>query len=144
MSGSRSIRTPAGLVNVEPVDAPAAARRSSAHVRIANLDTWSVMRTGFLLALAIAVVILVAVMVLWLLFTATGVFDSLTRTGDDILGSSADVGAWFSFPRVLGLTLVVGAVEVVLTTAAFTLAASLYNIAAGWSGGIEATLTEDR
>src|SRR6478609_3792201 len=143
MSGSRPVQTPAGLVNVEPVGAPRV-RSNGATVRIANLDTWSVMRTAFVLSLSIAVVIFVAVMVLWGLFTVTDVFDALGRTADDIAGSSANIQAWFSFPRVAGLTLVVGVVEVVLTTAALTLLASLYNIAAGWVGGVEASLSEQR
>jgi hypothetical protein len=143
MSGSRPVQTPAGLVNVEPITARGG-RGTAAQVRIANIDTWSVMRTSFVLSLAIAVVITVAVFTLWLLFSITGVFDALGRTADDIAGSSANVRAWFSFPRVAGLTLVVGVVEVVLTTAALTLFASLYNIAAGWVGGVEATLSEQR
>src|SRR4051794_29139628 len=112
MSGSRPVKTPAGTVNVEPINAP---RRpnADAQVRITNLDTWSVMRTSFVLSLAIAVVILVAVLTLWALFTVTGVFDALGRTADDIAGSSANIQAWFSFPRVAGLTLVIGVVEVV-------------------------------
>src|SRR6478609_626385 len=142
MSGSRPVKTPAGLVNVEPVNAPA--RKAGARVRLTTLDTWSVMRTSFVLSLAIAVVILVAVLTLWTLFSVTGVFDALGRTADDIAGSSANVQAWFSFPRVAGLTLVIGVVEVVLTTAALTLLASLYNIAAGWVGGVEATLSDQR
>src|SRR6478609_5875533 len=145
MSGSRPVRTPAGVVNVEPVNAPA--RRGGptrARVRVSNLDTWSVMRTAFVLSLSIAVVIVVAVCALWLLFSVTGVFDALGRTADDIAGSSANVKAWFSFPRVAGLTLVIGVIEVVLTTAALTLLASLYNIAAGWVGGVEATLSDQR
>ena len=143
MSGSRPVKTPAGVVNVEPINAPAR-RSTNANVRISTLDTWSVMRTAFVLSLSIAVVIFVAVMTLWGLFTVTGVFDALGRTADDIAGSSANIQAWFSFPRVAGLTLVIGVVEVVLTTAALTLLASLYNIAAGWVGGVEATLSEQR
>ena len=145
MSGSRPVKTPAGVINVEPVNTPTrGAGATRARVRISNLDTWSVMRTAFVLSLSIAVVILVAVCALWLLFSVTGVFDALGRTADDIAGSSANVKGWFAFPRVIGLTLVIGVVEIVLTTAALTLLATLYNIAAGWVGGVEATLSEDR
>lgn len=142
MSGGRPVRTPGGMINVEPVNAPAP-RRGAAVVRLRSLDTWSVMRVGFVLSLAIAVVIVVAVMTLWFLFTVTGVFDTVGRNLEDVLDST-NVSAWFSLPRVLGILLVVSAVEVVLTTAALTLVASLYNMTASWVGGVEATLSEER
>ena len=142
MSGGRPVRTPSGYINVESVNAPA--RPSGAVVRLRHLDTWSVMRTSFVLALSIALVILVAVLTLWTLFTVTGVFDTVGRNVEDVLGTSTNVAAWFGLPRVIGLTLLLSAVQVVLTTAALTLLAALYNITAGWTGGFEASLYEDR
>lgn len=141
MSGSRPVRTPAGVVHVQPVGAA-----RDAHVRVVGVDTWSVMRTGFLLSLSIAIVIVIAVAVLWTLFSLAGVFDSVGRTADDIAGanSSFDLNEWFAFPRVMGVTLLVSVVEVVLVTAAMTLVASLYNLVAGWVGGVEIALGEDR
>jgi len=141
MSGTRPVRTPAGMINVEPVNAPT--RTGPAVVQLSSLDTWSVMRIGFVLSLAIAVVITVAVLTLWALFTVTGVFDTVGRNLEDVLDSGS-IRGWFSLPRVLGITLVVSAVEVVLTTAALTLVASLYNMTAHWVGGVEATLSDQR
>jgi hypothetical protein len=142
MSTPRPVRTPAGVVHVQPVGAT----RGDAHVRVVAVDTWSVMRTGFVLSLSFAIVIVVAVTVLWTMFSIAGVFDAVGRTADDIAGanSSFDVRDWLSFPRVMGLTLLVSVVEVVLVTAAMTLIASLYNLAAGWMGGIEIGLSEQR
>ena len=71
-------------------------------------------------------------------------FSAVGGTIDDIAGTSSNIEAWFTFPRVVGVTLVLGVVEVVLVTAAITLFASLYNIAAGWVGGVEVTLSEHR
>ena len=45
---------------------------------------------------------------------------------------------------VYGLTLLFSVVEVVLVTAAMTLVASLYNLAACWMGGVEIALSEQR
>jgi len=155
MSESRPVRTPAGVINVEPVNAgPSAPKKAAAAparpagrgalVRVKSVDTWSVMRAGFVLSLAIAIVILVAVMTLWALFAASGVFDSLSRIIDDVVGASANAEVWFSFSRVVLITAVIASIEVVLTTAALTLVAALYNLAAGWVGGIEITLVDDR
>ena len=157
MSGSRPVRTPAGVVNVEPVagaargtgDGPARRDvedpvRRAGVMRFRSFDTWSVMRTAFVLSIAIAIVILVAVLALWALFTVTGVFSSVSRVIDDVAGSSYHAKAWFSLPRVLLVTILVGLVEVVLTTAAITLLASLYNAAASWTGGVEVVVSEDR
>jgi len=144
MSGSRPVRTPSGVINVEPVNAPL---RRGTVVRLRSIDTWSVMRTGFLLSMSIAVVIVVAVAVLWLLFSATGVFDAIGRTGDNIIGTTTNphpVEVWLTFPRLMVITLIVAVIEVILTTAALTLLASLYNVASSMVGGVEATLSEDR
>lgn len=144
MSDARQVRTPAGGINVE--SAGVAVRRSSgaAIVRLRRLDTWSVMRTGFVLSLSIAIVLLVAVLALWTLFAVTGVFDTVGRNADDVLGSSSDVSSWFGFTRVVGLTVLFSGIQIVLTTAALTLLAAIYNLTAGWSGGFEITLSEDR
>ena len=155
MSEGRPIRTPAGVINVEGVDParPAAgsgagagagsARSGPVRARVSNIDTWSVMRTAFVLSIAIAVVILVAVLVLWGLFEVTGVWDAVSRATDGVFDESSNVDAWFSLPRVMLVTVVVGVVEVVLTTAALTLLASLYNVAGSWVGGLEITLTDE-
>lgn len=137
----RSFQTPAGVVRVEHVG-----RSRDSVVRISAIDTWSVMRTSFMLSLSFAIVIIVAVGVLWGLFEVAGVFDAVGRTADDIAGagSTLDVASWLSFPRVMGLTLLVAVVEIVLVTAAATLFASLYNLVAGWVGGFEAYLSEQR
>lgn len=139
--GTRPVQTPAGTVHVAPVGAP-----RDAVVRVSAIDTWSVMRTSFLLSLAFAVVVIVAVALLWTLFSFAGVFDAVGRTADDIAGagSTLDVQSWLTFPRVMGVTLLVAVIEVVLVTAAATLVASLYNLAAGWVGGFELLLSEQR
>ncbi len=46
--------------------------------------------------------------------------------------------------RVMGLTLVIAAADVVLLTALATLSAFMYNLAAALLGGLEVTLAEDR
>jgi hypothetical protein len=45
--------------------------------------------------------------------------------------------------RVMGITMLISAIDVVLITALATLSAFIYNMAASLLGGIEVTLAED-
>ena len=117
-----------------------------AHLYLTRLDPWSVMKSAFMLAVAIAIVIIVATAVLWLMLTASGTISALTRTVDDIAGSGAsafDLSGMLSFGRVMGITIMVSLMEVVLLSAMATLFAYLYNLAVGLTGGLQVTLTED-
>jgi len=118
-----------------------------ARLMLTRLDPWSVLKTAFMLALAIAIVIIVAVMSLWWVLETTGVFDSVTRTVNDLTGTTTtavDVKTLVSFNRVLGVALVLAAAEIVLVTALATLFSFLYNLTCGITGGLEVTLTEGR
>lgn len=102
------------------------------------------LKVAFLLSLALLVVFIVAVAVLYLVLDTLGVFSSIDSAVQQV-SSSADptsVTDVFSFPRVLGGSAVLGAVNVLLCTALATLGAFLYNLCASIAGGIELTLTE--
>ncbi len=117
-----------------------------ARLMVTRLDPWSVMKTSFMLAVSIAVVIVVAVAVLWMVLQVTGVFDSITRTVDDLTGTgttTVDVGTLISFGRVMGIALVIAGVEVILVSALATLFAFLYNLSVGITGGLQITLSEE-
>lgn len=122
---------------------PAGARR--ARLLLTRLEPWSVMKTSFMLSVCIAIVMLVATAILWWTLDVTGVYASVNRTVDDVAGSGTtpfDFLALISFGRVMGVTLILSALEVVLVSAFLTLAAFLYNLVVGIVGGIEVTLTE--
>jgi hypothetical protein len=57
--------------------------------------------------------------------------------------SSFDITDYIGTSRVLGLTTIIAAANVVLLTAIATLGAFLYNLAAALLGGLEVTLAED-
>lgn len=129
-----------------PSSAPSRGPRR-ARLRLTRIDPWSVMKTAFLLSIAFAVVTVVAVGMVWQVLGAAGVWDSINDTvqsgigGDEV--SSFQVQDYVGTSRVLGFTMLVAAVDVVLITAAATLSAFLYNMAAALLGGIEVTLSED-
>lgn len=122
-------------------------RTRKARLRVAKADPWSVMKVSFLLSIALGVCTVVAVAVLWLVMDSMGVFSSIgdtiseaTETEND---SGFDLESFVSLPRVLTFTGIIAAIDVVLATALATLGAFMYNLSAGFVGGVELTLAED-
>jgi hypothetical protein len=118
-----------------------------ARLRLVHVDPWSVMKTSFLLSVAIGIVTVVAVAVVWSVLGAAGVWESINSTVTDVLGGESattfDVEDYVGTSRVLGFTMIIAVVDVILITAIATLGAFLYNLAAALLGGLEVTLAED-
>lgn len=132
-----------------PAKRPAAGRKPPrrARLRLTRIDPWSVMKTAFLLSIALGVVTVVSVLMVWSVLGAAGVWDSINATVQNILGGESagdfDIENYLGTSRVLGFTMLVAVIDVVLLTAIATLGAFLYNMAAALLGGIEVTLAED-
>jgi hypothetical protein len=118
-----------------------------ARLRLTRIDPWSVMKTAFLLSIALGVVTIVSVLMVWSVLGAAGVWDSINTTVRDIVGDQASapftIQDYLGTDRVIGFTMLVAVIDVVLLTAIATLAAFLYNMAAALLGGIDITLVED-
>ena len=118
-----------------------------ARLRVLQVDAWSVMKTSFLLSIAMGIVTVVAVLVIWSVLGAAGVWDSINsmvqQAVGDQNGTPFDISDYLSTSRVMGFTLLVAVLDVVLITAIATLGAFLYNLAATLLGGVEVTLGED-
>ncbi len=140
-----------------PVQAAAPARSASrkkagqrlvrqAHLTVARVEPWSVMKFSFVMSLVAFVILFVAVTVLYGTLSALGVFESLQRVVTSVTSSqnSAGVNAarWFSASRVLGYTGLLGSFDIVLITAIATLGAVIYNLTSRLIGGVEVTLRE--
>lgn len=122
-------------------------RVRKARLRVGRADPWSVMKVSFLLSIALGICTIVAVSVLWLVMDAMGVFSSIgdlisEATGTEE-GGGFDLQAFLSLGRVLTFTTVIAIIDVVLVTALATLGAFMYNLSAGFVGGVELTLAED-
>jgi hypothetical protein len=125
---------------------PATKRVRRARLRLTHVDPWSVMKTAFLLAVAVGIVTVVAVAVVWSVLGAAGVWDSIDQTVGDVVGDSASsfrIEDYLGMSRVMGFTMIVAVVDVVLVTVIATLGAYLYNLAAALLGGIEVVLAEE-
>ncbi|CAJ58694.1 putative membrane protein [Frankia alni ACN14a] len=120
---------------------PGAGRR--AKLRLSKVNPLTVTRLSFAFSLCVFVVLLVAVAVLWFVLNSIGVFNSVTDAADTLTDSSAsNVRSWLSFGRAMEISLLIGAINVILMTALTTLGALLYNLCAEMIGGIELTLSD--
>lgn len=147
MQGQGQAQQTAAGVRRSRTGARTVPRTRKARLRIAKADPWSVMKVSFLLSIALGICTIVAVTVLWMVLDAMGVFSTVGGTISEATGSDDsegfDLESFLSLPRVAGFTAVVALIDVVLATALATLGAFIYNLSAGFVGGIEVTLAED-
>ena len=125
---------------------PAGAQARKANLVISRVEPWSVMKFSFLISLVLWIVMFVAVALLYYALSSLGVFDALQRTLASVTSSQTSAGVnltkWTAASRVLGYTMLLGAVDVVLITAISTVGAVIYNLVTHLGGGIEVTLKE--
>jgi hypothetical protein len=121
-------------------------RGRRADLVLARLEPWSVMKFSFLISLVAWVMLFVAVAVLYFALSSLGVFDSIQKTLESVTSSSGSPGVsltkWFSASRILGYTMLIGAINIVLITALSTVGSMIYNLVTHLGGGIEVTLRE--
>jgi hypothetical protein len=116
-----------------------------ARLYLARVDPWSVAKAAFMLAIAVGIVIVVSVCVLWFALSSLGVFETVSRNVNEVIGnsqSSFDLMSLLDFSRVLGATIVLASVEVILVSIFATIFAFMYNLTVGLTGGVEVVLTD--
>ena len=120
-----------------------ATRGRRARLTLRRIDPWSVFLWSVVASIFLGLALLVCVAVLYALLSSLGVLDSLNTLINDVTSNPGDTSATtsvFSAGRVMSVTAVVAALDVVLLTALSTLGAFLYNLCASLTGGIEVTL----
>ncbi|MEU0653949.1 DUF3566 domain-containing protein [Streptomyces albogriseolus] len=136
-----------GAVRRPRTGASTTPRVRKARLRVAKADPWSVMKVSFLLSIALGICTIVAAAVLWMVMDAMGVFSTVGGTISEATGSEGsngfDLQSFLSLPNVLMFTTVIAVIDVILATALATLGAFIYNLSAGFVGGVELTLAED-
>lgn len=137
----------AGAVRRPRTGARTTPRTRKARLRVAKADPWSVMKVSFLLSIALGICTIVAAAVLWMVMDAMGVFSTVGGTISEATGSNEsngfDLQSFLSLPNVLMFTTIIAVIDVVLATALATLGAFIYNLSAGFVGGVKLTLAED-
>jgi hypothetical protein len=145
-SGDTSRRPGASPAASRPKAKTMVGRGRRADLVLSRLEPWSVMKFSFLISLVAWVILFVAVAVLYFALSTLGVFDSVQRTLESVTSSSGSSGVsvskWFSASRILGYTMLIGAVNIILITAFATVGAMIYNLVTHVGGGIEVTLRE--
>ena len=144
-SQSAKPRTPVADSGVVlPASGTPVVRQRRLKLTVTRVDPWTVLRLSFLLSIAAAIITVVALMVLWSMLASAGVFDSVDGTLDSVLGDgSLTITQYFSFGRVLSVSLLIAAIDVVLITALATIGAFLFNLAASLVGGLEVSVTDE-
>ena len=117
-----------------------------AHLTVARIEPWSVMKFSFVVSLVAFVILFVAVAVLYGVLAGLGVFNSLQHLVTSLTSSQGSQGtsvsSVLSASRVLGYTALLGALNVVLITAMSTIGSVIYNLTSRLVGGVEVTLRE--
>ncbi|HMD25036.1 MAG TPA: DUF3566 domain-containing protein [Streptosporangiaceae bacterium] len=127
---------------------PKASKRSArqAHLTVARVEPWSVMKFSFVVSLVAFVILFVAVSVIYGTLSALGVFTSLQHVVQSVTSSQDSGGVnaakWFTASRILSYTALLGALNIVLITAMATIGAVVYNLTSRLIGGVEVTLRE--
>ena len=120
--------------------------RRQAHLTVARVEPWSVMKFSFVVSVIAFIVLFVAVAVLYAVLSSLGVFTSLQHLVTTVTSSKGSTGTnitgWFSASRILGYTGMLGSLNIVLITAMATIGSVIYNLISKVFGGIEITLRE--
>jgi hypothetical protein len=147
-TGAGKTATGEGPVTMRNTPQKGKSKRSArqAHLTIARVEPWSVMKFSFVVSLVAFVILFVAVSVLYGVLSGLGVFDSLQRVVASVTSSQGSAGVnakvWFSASKVLGYTALLGSLNIVLITAMATIGSVVYNLTSRLVGGVEVTLRE--
>jgi len=115
-----------------------------AHLTVARVEPWSVMKFSFVVSLVAFVILFVAVSLLYATLSGLGVFDSLQHLVKSLTSSQdspqgVNAKTWFSASKVLGYTALLGSFNIVLITAMSTVGAVVYNLTSRLVGGVDET-----
>ena len=118
-------------------------------VRLAltRVDPWSIMKVSFMLSVAAGIMFVVAAIFVWYMLDALHVFSTIKELASTIMQSESNAYTtlleYLTLKQTVSMAIIIGVVNVALTTALSTVTAFLYNLTATLVGGIHLTLADD-
>ena len=106
---------------------------------IRDIDPWSVFKIGLIFHFVIYLIMLVALVLLWSVASATGTIDNIQQFMKSFGWESFQFKGGQLFVNVM----VLGLLGVVLATALWVLAATIFNLITDLVGGIRVTVLEE-
>jgi len=118
-----------------------------ASLQLKRIDPWTVLKISLIVAIVMFFVWMIAIGIIYLVLGGMNVWSQVNATFNTLtVQSTPEAGAAVSDlitpARVFTIAGVIGAINIVLLTALSTIAAFVYNAAAGMAGGVELTLGE--
>ena len=123
-------------MSTSPKSAPRV-RRVTRVVR--DIDPWSVFKIGLIFHFVIYLIVLVALVLLWSVASATGTIDNIQQFMKSFGWESFQFNGGQLFVNVM----ILGLLAVVLGTALWVLAATIFNLITDLVGGIRVTVLEE-
>ena len=132
-SGSKSAKTIAGPRRVR--------------LSLTRVDPWSIMKVSFMLSVAGGIMFVVAAIFVWYMLDALHVFSTIKELASTIMQSESNAYTtlleYLTLKQTVSMAIIIGVVNVALTTALSTVTAFLYNLTATLVGGVHLTLADD-
>ncbi len=115
-----------------------------ADLTIARIDPWSVLKTAFLVSIALGIATVVAAIVLWFFLDNMGVFGAVEGFLEELNAERfLSLMDYIRLPRVISYATIIGVANVVIFTAMSALVAMLYNLTAALVGGVRVALMDE-
>ncbi|MDA0297327.1 MAG: DUF3566 domain-containing protein [Actinobacteria bacterium] len=106
---------------------------------IRDIDPWSVFKVGLVFHFVAYLIMLVALVLLWSVASATGTIDNIQQFMKSFGWESFEFNGGQLFVNVM----ILGLLGVVLATALWVLAATIFNLITDLVGGIRVTVLEE-
>jgi integral membrane protein len=105
------------------------------------------MKVSFMLSVAAGIMFVVAALFVWYMLDALHVFSTIKELAGTIMNSDNNAYStlveYLALKQTVSMAIIIGVVNVVLTTALATVTAFLYNLTATLVGGVHLTLADD-
>lgn len=112
-------------------------------LKLVYVDFWSAVKFSFLVSICLAIVSVVSTILIYTVLMQTGVFGEIDSLFMDIVGEDNSLMKLIGFPQVLGLSVVVGILNVIVGTALGAIGSLVYNLLVRVLGGFQLGFTSN-